>query len=62
MDGKWRREASEASSAQKTRAMRSVFWLTGSEVSPPGGETAPTTVIEPVRASGERVTTRPARS
>ena len=36
-----------ASSAQNVLTMRRVFWVTGSEKSPPGGETAPTTEIEP---------------
>ena len=33
--------------AQKTFTTRSVAWTTGSERSPPGGETEPTTVTEP---------------
>ncbi len=48
IDGKCLRAARLASSAQKTLVTRSVFCETGSEKSPPGGETAPTTVTEPI--------------
>ncbi len=60
MDGKCRRWESFASRAQKTFTIRSVFWVTGSEKSPPGGDTAPMTETDPCFPS--RVTTRPARS
>ena len=39
------------SSAQKQRIKRLVCCVTGSEKSPPGGETAPTTVTEPLAAA-----------
>ncbi len=45
--GKCRRSARSESSAQKVFTMRSVFWVTGSEKSPPGGDTAPITETDP---------------
>jgi hypothetical protein len=47
-------------SAQKVSMMSLVWLVTGSEKSPPGGETAPIRVTEPEPAS--KVSTRPARS
>jgi len=47
IDGKWRRSARSASSAQNVFTMRSVFWVTGSEKSPPGGDTAPIAETDP---------------
>ena len=58
--GKCRRWDNFASSAQKTLTIRSVFWVTGSEKSPPGGETAPMTETDP--DAPFKVSTRPARS
>ena len=52
MAGKCLLSRSLESSAQKTRTIRRVFCVTGSDRSPPGGETAPTTEIEPVSAGG----------
>ncbi len=60
MAGKCLLSRSLESSAQNTRTIRSVFCVTGSFRSPPGGETAPTTEIDPV--SPETVVMRPARS
>jgi len=42
--------------------MASVAAVTGSEKSPPGGETAPTIVTLPSRFGAPRHETRPARS
>ena len=42
--------------------MESVAVVTGSEKSPPGGDTAPTMVTEPSRPGDPRQLTRPARS
>src|SRR2546428_4019450 len=58
--GKCRRARSAVSRAQNTFTIRSVPWVTGSEKSPPLGETAPTTATEPSRSF--KVVTRPARS
>lgn len=60
MAGKWRRKAREASSRQKAPTILKVDWVTGSDMSPPGGETAPTMVTAP--SSPPRVMTLPARS
>ncbi len=60
MAGKCRRWESFASSAQKTLTIRRVFWVTGSEKSPPGGETAPMTETEP--PAPFKLMARPARS
>ncbi len=62
MAGKCRAWASSASSAQNVPASRRLAWVTGSLKSPPGGETAPTTVIEPRRTGEPSASTRPARS
>ena len=48
--------------AQNTFTTFSVAWTTGSERSPPGGETAPTAERAPMRSSEPSVLTRPARS
>src|SRR2546427_5375913 len=58
--GKCRRARSAVSRAQNTFTIRSVPCVTGSEKSPPLGETAPTTDTEPSRSF--KVVTRPARS
>ena len=47
MDGKCLLDARLASSPQNTRVTLNVFCETGSEKSPPGGETAPTRDKEP---------------
>ena len=60
MAGKKRAEASSLSRAQKQRTNRLVCWVTGSEKSPPGGDTAPMMVTDP--SAPARVRTRPARS
>ena len=54
--------ANVASNPQNTLATRNVFCVTGSDVSPPGGDTAPIAVIVPSRSSLPNVSTRPARS
>ena len=51
-DGKCLRWASFLSRPQKTWTMPRVAAHTGSEKSPPGGETAPTMEMEPVRVGG----------
>lgn len=61
-DGKCLRCASFLSRPQKTCTMPSVAEQTGSEKSPPGGETAPTIVMEPVRAGEPMRSHLPARS
>ncbi len=61
-EGKCLRCASFLSRPQKTCTMASVAAVTGSEKSPPGGDTAPTMVTEPSRLGPPRHTTRPARS
>ena len=38
IEGKWRADANDLSSAQKQRIKRLVCWVTGSEKSPPGGD------------------------
>ena len=53
MDGKCLLFAKLASRPQKTRVTLSVFCETGSEKSPPGGETAPTNDNDPCLSSGE---------
>ena len=53
MDGKCLLFAKLASSPQNTRVTLSVFCETGSEKSPPGGETAPTNDNDPCLSSGE---------
>ena len=60
--GKWRAYARDESSAQKTLTIRIVACETGSEISPPGGETAPMAVTEPRLSSEPRHLTTPARS
>ncbi len=60
MVGKCLLSRSLESRAQKTRTIRRVFWVTGSDRSPPGGDTAPTTEIEPTEPLW--FSTRPARS
>ncbi len=62
MAGKWRLYAKRASSAQKTFVTRSVFCVTGSEKSPPGGDTAPMTESEPWRLAEPKHSTEPERS
>ena len=62
MAGKWRAYASFALKPQNTFTVRRVAWDTGSEISPPGGETAPIAVTAPVRPSVPNVTTEPALS
>ena len=47
---------------QRACTMPSVAEVTGSEKSPPGGDTAPTMVTLPSRLGPPRHTTRPARS
>ena len=61
-DGKCLRCASFLSRPQNTCTMPSVAEVTGSEKSPPGGDTAPTTVTEPSRSGLPRQRARPARS
>ena len=61
-DGKCFLCASFLSKPQNTCTMPSVADVTGSEKSPPGGDTAPTTVTEPSRLGPPRHRTRPARS
>src|SRR3990172_2401103 len=58
--GKCRRARSAVSRAQNTFTIRRVPWVTGSEKSPPLGDTAPTTLTDPSRPL--RVFARPARS
>ena len=60
MVGKCLLSLSLVSSAQKTRTIRRVFCVTGSDRSPPGGETAPMTEMDP--SSPHRVLARHARS
>lgn len=48
--------------AALTCTMARVAAVTGSEKSPPGGDTAPTMVTEPSRLGPPRHCTRPARS
>ena len=43
--GEFKEKTLSESSAQNVFTIRRVFWVTGSEKSPPGGETAPTMVI-----------------
>jgi len=57
MAGKCRVLASRSSSAQKTLTILSVFWVTGSLKSPPEGDTAPMTDMDPVGPAS--VLTRP---
>lgn len=54
--------ASFLSSPQKTCTMLIVAVVTGSEKSPPGGETAPTIVTEPSRSGEPKHRTRPEKS
>ena len=61
-DGKCLRCASFLSKPQNTCTMPSVALVTGSEKSPPGGDTAPTIVTEPSLLGEPRHLTRPARS
>mmetsp|Transcript_117682 Transcript_117682/g.366618 ORF Transcript_117682/g.366618 Transcript_117682/m.366618 type:complete len:237 (-) Transcript_117682:1191-1901(-) len=61
-EGKCLRCASFLSKPQKTCTMLRVADVTGSVKSPPGGETAPTMVMEPSRAGFPRHWTRPLRS
>ena len=61
-DGKCLRCASFLSRPQNTWTIPNVADTTGSEMSPPGGETAPTMVTLPSRAGDPRHFTRPARS
>src|SRR5881296_640959 len=58
--GKCRRARRAVSRAQNTFTMRRVPWVTGSEKSPPLGDTAPTTETDPSRPPS--VFARPARS
>jgi len=60
--GKCFRCANFLSRPQNTCTMLSVALVTGSEKSPPGGLTAPTTVTLPSRFGLPRHDTRPARS
>ena len=62
MAGKWRAYASFALKPQNTFTVRSVACDTGSEISPPGGDTAPMAVTAPSRPSLPSVTTEPALS
>merc|ERR1712093_469616 len=62
IDGKCFRCASFLSKPQKTCTMLRVAEVTGSVKSPPGGDTAPTIVIEPSRAGLPMHVTRPLRS
>jgi len=61
-EGKCLRCASFLSKPQNTCTMPSVAEVTGSLKSPPGGDTAPTTVTLPVRVGEPRQLTLPARS
>ena len=61
-DGKCLRCASFLSRPQKTWTMESVAAVTGSEKSPPGGLTAPTTVTVPSLSGLPRHDTLPALS
>ncbi len=62
MDGKCLLEARLASSPQNARVTLRVFCETGSDMSPPGGDTAPITLTDPSLFSLPRVMTLPARS
>merc|ERR1712187_472254 len=61
-DGKCLRCANFLSKPQNTCTMLRVADVTGSVKSPPGGDTAPTIVMEPSRAGLPRHCTRPLRS
>ena len=61
--GKWRLYAKELDSPQNTLTMRSVACETGSEISPPGGETAPMAeMLNRGDHPRQGTTTAPARS
>ena len=62
MAGKCLRCANFFSRPQNTCTIDSVADVTGSEKSPPGGDTAPTTVTEPSREGEPSRLARPARS
>ena len=62
IDGKCLRWANFLSRPQKTCTIPRVADVTGSEKSPPGGETAPTIETEPSRSGLPIHLTRPARS
>lgn len=62
IDGKCFLWASFLSRPQKTWTIPSVAEVTGSEKSPPGGETAPTIETDPSRSGLPKHVTRPARS
>lgn len=62
MDGKCFLWASFLSNPQNTCTIPRVADVTGSEKSPPGGDTAPTMLTDPSRSGLPKHFTRPARS
>ena len=62
IDGKCLRCANFLSNPQKTCTIPKVADVTGSEKSPPGGDTAPTIETDPSRSGFPKQRTRPALS